>query len=49
MFDRREIMLRAHREFRFWRSSGEPKDFAECLRIAWRVAKEAQRLRALAA
>jgi len=40
--DRRSVMQRAWRDFRWWRAHGEPRTFSECLRNAWQVARLAR-------
>jgi hypothetical protein len=40
--DRRQVMRRAHREFKYWRKAGEPKSFSDCLKLSWQVARLAR-------
>lgn len=40
--DRRQVMQRAWRDFRYWKRVGDPRPFADCLRGAWAVAKMAR-------
>ena len=40
--DRRQVMQRAWKDFRYWKRVGEPKPFGDCLRAAWSVARMAR-------
>jgi hypothetical protein len=40
--DRRAVMQRAWRDFRWWRRHGDPRTFSECLRAAWAAARLAR-------
>lgn len=40
--DKRQIMRRAHADFKWWRDRGAPRTWSDCLKGAWAAARMAK-------